>query len=191
MNTTIEFCIFELVLVPNFGLNWQFWFIGSSLPKKGVSGLNTKSKYHHCILHIRISLGNKLQVKLRILIFWTKLVQKGEFQSEANKVNIIIVFCIFELVWVPNFGLNRKFWHFGPNLPKKVFPIGNGKIALVRTSMVVTYYIKPFRTGADKHKGILMSLLLLVAKPTKYNFNFWCSILIYNNFFQSFINKIC
>ena len=36
--------------------------------------------------------------------------------------------------------------------------------------MVVTYYIKPFRTGADRHNAILMSLLLLVAE-TRYTFN--------------------
>ena len=30
--------------------------------------------------------------------------------------------------------------------------------------MVVTYYIKLFRTGADKHNGILMYLLLLDAE---------------------------
>ena len=30
--------------------------------------------------------------------------------------------------------------------------------------MVVTYYIKLFRTGAERHNGILMSLLLLVAE---------------------------
>ena len=40
----------------------------------------------------------------------------------------------------------------------------NAKIALLRASMVVTYYIKLFRTGADRHNGILMSLLLLVAE---------------------------
>ena len=28
--------------------------------------------------------------------------------------------------------------------------------------MVVTYYVKLFRTGADRHNGILMPLLLLV-----------------------------
>ena len=32
--------------------------------------------------------------------------------------------------------------------------------------MVVTYYIKLFRTRADKHNGVLMSLLLLVAETT-------------------------
>ena len=40
----------------------------------------------------------------------------------------------------------------------------NAKIALLHASMVVTYFIKLFRTGADRHSGILMSLLLLVAK---------------------------
>ena len=40
----------------------------------------------------------------------------------------------------------------------------NAKIALLRASMVVTYYIKLFRTGTDRHNGILMSLLLLVAE---------------------------
>ena len=33
--------------------------------------------------------------------------------------------------------------------------------------MVVTYYIKLFHAGADRHNGILMSLLLLVAETIK------------------------
>ena len=37
--------------------------------------------------------------------------------------------------------------------------------------MVVTYYIKLFRTGADRHKSILMSLLLLVAEIIIKNLN--------------------
>ena len=43
----------------------------------------------------------------------------------------------------------------------------NAKIALLRASMVVIYYIKLFRTGADRHKGILMSLFLLVAETIR------------------------
>ena len=38
------------------------------------------------------------------------------------------------------------------------------KIALLRASMVVTYYIKVFLTGADRQNSILMALLLLVAE---------------------------
>ena len=37
----------------------------------------------------------------------------------------------------------------------------------MRASMIVTYNIKLFRTGADRHNGILMSLLLLVAETIK------------------------
>ena len=40
----------------------------------------------------------------------------------------------------------------------------NAKIALLRASMVVTYYIKHFQTAADRHNSILMSLLLIVAE---------------------------
>ena len=47
--------------------------------------------------------------------------------------------------------------------PKRLFPVDNGKIALERAFMVVTYYIKLFCTEADRRNGILMSLLLLVA----------------------------
>ena len=47
---------------------------------------------------------------------------------------------------------------------KREFPVKNGKTALVHASMVVTYYIKLFRTRADRHNGILMSLLLLDAE---------------------------
>ena len=34
VNTIIEFCMFEVVKVTNFSWKWQFWFVGSSLPKK-------------------------------------------------------------------------------------------------------------------------------------------------------------
>ena len=43
----------------------------------------------------------------------------------------------------------------------------NAKIALLHASMVITYYIKLFRTGADRYNGILMSLLLAVAETIK------------------------
>ena len=50
---------------------------------------------------------------------------------------------------------------------KREFTVKNGKIALVRASMVITYYIKLFRTGADRHNCILMSFLLLVTETMK------------------------
>ena len=48
----------------------------------------------------------------------------------------------------------------------------NAKIALMRVSMVVTYYIKLFRTGTDRHNDILMSLLFLVAESKRFYDNF-------------------
>ena len=79
----IEFCIFKLVLVPNFSLNWQFWFFWPDLPKKVFSVENRKSQ--HGILHIWISLGTKFQLKLIVLSFWTKFTQKGYFQSKTEQ----------------------------------------------------------------------------------------------------------
>ena len=40
----------------------------------------------------------------------------------------------------------------------------DAKIALLHASVVVTYYIKLFRMGADRLNGILISLLLLAAE---------------------------
>ena len=51
--------------------------------------------------------------------------------------------------------------------PKRVFPVKKGKIPLVRVSMAVT-----FRTGADRHNSILMSLFLLAAETKRY----WTSL---------------
>ena len=42
-------------------------------------------------MYIRISLGTKFQLKLTILIFWTKSTQTGYFQSNTEKVNITIL----------------------------------------------------------------------------------------------------
>ena len=42
VNITIEFCISELVLVPNFSLKWQFWYSEPNLPKKGIYGWKLK-----------------------------------------------------------------------------------------------------------------------------------------------------
>ena len=63
-------------------------------------------------------------------------------------------------------------------ISKTVYRIGftnwNTKITLLRASMVVTYYIKLFRTGADRHNSILMSLLLLVAETIKRSISRLC-----------------
>ena len=47
--------------------------------------------------------------------------------SKMEKVNIITEFRTFKLILVSNFNSNWQFWFFGPNLPKKVFPVENRK----------------------------------------------------------------
>ena len=115
-------------------------------------------------MYIRISLGIKFQLKLTILIFWTKFALKGCFRSKTEKVNTIIELWLLELVQVPNFSLNWQFWLFLDQIyPKQEFP----KIrtcACVLACLLVTYYIELFCTEADRHDGILVSLLLLVAE---------------------------
>ena len=59
------------------------------------------------------------------------------------------------------------FFFFDQICSKREFSVEKGKIAFVRASMVVTHYIKVFRTGTDKPNGILVSLLLLVAETIR------------------------
>ena len=40
---------------------------------------NEKNEHYHLILHVRISLDTKFQLKLTTLIFWTKFTQKEYF----------------------------------------------------------------------------------------------------------------
>ena len=44
-----------------------------------------KNEHYHWILHVRISAGTKFQLKLIILIFWTKFAQKGYLYSKTKK----------------------------------------------------------------------------------------------------------
>ena len=75
----------QISLVRNFSSNWQFWFFGSNLPKKVFPVNNRKSEYHHRILGIWISLGTKFQLKLIILSFWSKVIQKRYFQLKTEQ----------------------------------------------------------------------------------------------------------
>ena len=84
MDTTIEFCIFELVLVSNFFLS-SFKFLDKIFPVKIFMVKIRKSEHYHWILHIQISLGTKLQLKLTILILWTKFTQIGISSRKQNK----------------------------------------------------------------------------------------------------------
>ena len=48
--------------------------------------VNKKSEHYHWIQHIRISLGTKFQLKLKIFILQTIFAQKGCFRSKTGKI---------------------------------------------------------------------------------------------------------
>ena len=50
-------------------------------------------------------------------------------------------------------------------------PVEKRKFALAHASIVITYYIKLLCTGADRHNGILLSLLLLVTETIRAVFH--------------------
>ena len=85
----------------------------------------------------------------------------------------------FRMVKVAHFTdqnwISKTVYCFRCELVCKIgFTDGNPKIALLRSTMVGTYYINVFWTGADRHNGISMSLLLLVAETI--NFLDWHSL---------------
>ena len=119
---TIEFFIFELVKVTNFNLNWQVWCFGwSNFSKNGIFGWKEKSQLHFWILLIWISLDTKFQLKLTILIFWTKFthgvfLEKKNRKSEHQHWNLNIQINLdIEL----QFKLTILFFFPRPNLPKE------------------------------------------------------------------------
>ena len=84
--------LIQISLVRNFSSNWQFWFSGPNLPKKGFSVENRKSEHRHGILHIWTSLVKKFQLKLIILSFWTKFTKKSYFELKTEQAGQGLVF---------------------------------------------------------------------------------------------------
>ena len=98
VNTTIGFCIFQLVWFPKFTLN-NFDSLGQICLKRVFPVKNRKNQHHHWTLDIHISLSSVFQRKLLILIFSIKCAQQGHYlQCKTEQVNTIIAFCILELV---------------------------------------------------------------------------------------------
>ena len=60
-------------------------------PQKVFPVSKRKSEHHRWIPYVRISLDIKFQLKLTILIFWTKFSQKGYFRSKTENVNTTMV----------------------------------------------------------------------------------------------------
>ena len=95
--------------------------------------------------------------------WWRCILQTG---IESPKLCIVLgVQWSVKYFLAPN---SRRGWR-KPAIARRFAFQENAKITLLRASMVVTYYVKLFRTGADRHSSILMPLLLLVAETIKHN----------------------
>ena len=85
MNTTTEFCIFELIYVPNFSLNWQVWFFGPYLPKKSVSGLKQNSATEFCLFEL-VYVPN-FSLNWQFWFFGQSLPKRGNSSQKWKKWN--------------------------------------------------------------------------------------------------------
>ena len=77
------------------------------------------------------------------------------------------VYCFHGVSWFVKYFFAPDFSVFRRSLGEQ-----KTSKALLRASMVVTYYIKLFSVGADRHKGMLMSFLLLVEDTIRDTFCF-------------------
>ena len=93
------------ILFTKFQLQLKILIFWTKLSQTGYFWPKTN---HYWILHIWISLSIEFPLQLTILIFWAKFAQKADFRSKAEKVNITIEFCIFELVYNPGQNIWSK-----------------------------------------------------------------------------------
>ena len=121
IDTTIEFCIFELAFVSNFTLN-NFEFLDQICPRKIFMVKNRKSEHHHWIPHIQISLlVPNFCFNWQFWFFWPDLSKKSFSRLKQKKWTQHIFYIILQIQinLVRNFSLNWQFWFFGTNLPPK------------------------------------------------------------------------
>ena len=111
MKISIEFYVFEPSIFTYS--NWSrfqvlpstnsFDILKQFSQRRILPNKNRKNDHHHWILHIRISLGIKFYYEQPILQFGINFVQNKCLWSKPENANIISKFCIFKLLWVPNF----------------------------------------------------------------------------------------
>ena len=124
IDTTIEFCIFELVLHQISLWTNNFEFLDQICPRKIFMVKNRKSEHHHWIPFVQISLSTKFQLKLttwQLLFFWPDLPKKGfsGLKQKKWRPHIFYIILHIHISLVQNFSSNWQFWCFGPNLTKK------------------------------------------------------------------------
>ena len=86
MNVTIEFWVFELVLVPISLWKYNLEFLDRICPKRVFPVKKRESEHYHWILHVRINLSTKFQLTLIILIFMDQIRSKRVCWAKNGKI---------------------------------------------------------------------------------------------------------
>ena len=90
---------------------------GTNLKKKILPVKNRKNKHHHlnspCLSRFLYQFSAQTDhFNFLEQICPIRVAQKGHFQSKADKMDTTIESCLYELVFVSNFTLNKQFWVF-------------------------------------------------------------------------------
>ena len=127
IDTTIEFCIFELVFVSNLTLNKQFWIFTKFAQERY---LWSKTEKLNNIIEFRLfklDLVPNFSLNGQFWFFWPDLPKKGfsSLKQKKQTPHISYIILYIQISLVQNFSWNWQFLFFGSNLYKKVFPVKN------------------------------------------------------------------
>ena len=86
---------------------------------------NWKSRHHHSILHTWISQSTAFHLKLTILIFCTKFMQKGYFSSKTEKWTPPLNSAYSNKLRYKISGWTDNFEFLDQICPKRIFLVGN------------------------------------------------------------------
>ena len=121
----------QISLVQNFSSNRQFLFSGSNLHKKVFLVKNYEKVNIIIGFHIfkLVSWYPNSALTNNFWLFSPDLCKKGFSGLKQKKWTSHIFYIILhiQISLVRNFSSNWQFLFFGPNLPKKVFPVKNRK----------------------------------------------------------------
>ena len=105
-------------------------------PKRVFPAENEKSKHHHWILHIRISLSIKFHLKLKILNFWPSLPKKGisgrkrKKWTELNSAYSNLARCHISRCYGTSRPIKRELTIYGTARPRGKFANKNAMALL-------------------------------------------------------------
>ena len=118
-----NFAIFTWKL--NYSFNKEYW-VTEQIKKKGyfrskAEKINITTEFFIFVLVLVPIFIQTDHFDFLNQICPKRVAQKGYFYSKTERMDTTIEFCIFELVFVSKYTLNKQFWIFGQNFPRKGF----------------------------------------------------------------------